>query len=162
MKIYALLDVNSLMISSKKATNLQNCTNFAYKQSELGADALVICGKPLETLIELSELLRNDLDIPIFIFYDKITQEESAFVKNSLNNKYKKMTTITNFVKEKECRVLIFKNSDLIEFFKGTEDCVPEMVSSTVTFAYLKNVKIIICEEVESARESLKAIKKLM
>jgi hypothetical protein len=156
MKIYALCDVDSLKISDVFETNFENCVNFVYKQSEVGAKGVVISGKSKKFLLSLFEFLEGKLDIPLFIYAKNYPEISNSFFK-----KYKKISSLQDLASSHLNDVVLVKNAHILRYFSSEKSYLPELISAVVLVSFLRGVKILVTEEVQSACKVLSAIKKL-
>jgi len=156
MKIYALCDIDTLRVSDVYKINFENCVNYVYKQSEVGAKGVVLVGKQRSFLLDLFQYLADKLDVPLFIYAKGAFLPENPSLKS--NDTF---TSFKQFETNKDIDIFLIKNKDILRHFSSEKSYLPELISVITAAAFKKGVRILITEETQSAVKALSVIKKL-
>jgi len=160
MKIYGLLSLKTLFLSSSRDANFENAVNSSYKMSEDGALALIISGR-INDSIELYKILIDKLDIPLGIYIKKPSELKRAKRKGienlySVDLKMSKKINIPKSVNELNGKVVLIDNGSILRMFRESEDFLTEMIAVLTSRLLESGTDIFITEEVKSAIKTIK------
>lgn len=163
MKIYGLLNLKTLFLSSNRDANFENAVNSSYKMSEDGALALIISGR-INDSIELYKFLIDKLDIPLGIYVKKPSELKRAKKEGieklySVDLKMSKKISAPKSINGLSGKVVLIDNRSILRIFRESEDFLPEMVAVLTSRLVESGADIFITEEVKSAIRTVKFAK---
>lgn len=164
MRIFGLISVKELFLSKNESFNLENATMCAYKMSEDGAKAIVIYGN-LENSVKVYEALKDKMDIPVYVYCrsaraNKVLKEKNVpVVLPYKNGKGFSVVRKIHDLTSASTKVLV-PTMSLRKIFKIEADFVPEITAITVAKLFYSGCRVAAFEDVLSASEALKAVKR--
>lgn len=138
MKIFGLIDVEELTISSEFDVNLENFRIFSYKLSELGAEEIVVAGEKM-LVDKVVSILKDELDVLI------VSLEDLEIMP----------ATVEEFMKGSKKDVLILKDKEILRIFNIEKTLLPNAISVLTYKAKSEGIKTLITSDVESAKIAL-------
>jgi len=138
VKIFGLIDVEELTISSEFDVNLENFRIFSYKLSELGAEEIVVAGEKM-LVDKVVSILKDELDVLI------VSLEDLEIMP----------ATVEEFMKGSKKDVLILKDKEILRIFNIEKTLLPNAISVLTYKAKREGIKTLITSDVESAKIAL-------